>query len=154
MNNVLQCNYSTRFWLCMSSMGTLFRHILLIKDNCVFINPLQWHWMRHYVFDWFIRLIIIKVFCLICHWNSGYSSFIGSVHLFFISHKKAIYIYIYIHVFVLCCVLCLINTIQHILEILFFLNLALNPSPFCLLPYSFTDLPLHFRVKVLLLVKH
>ena len=76
---------------------------------------------------------------------------------FFYQSQKGniyIYIYIYIYVFVLCCVLCLINTIQHILEILFFLNLALNPSPFCLLPYSFTNLPLHFRVKVLLLVKH
>ena len=36
----------------------------------------------------------------------------------------------------------------------FFLNLALNLSPFCSLLCSFTELQPHFRVKVLLLVKH
>ena len=36
----------------------------------------------------------------------------------------------------------------------FFLNLALNLSSFCSLLCSFTSLPPHFRVKVLLLVKH
>ena len=41
---------------------------------------------------------------------------------------------------------CLIFTIQHILTIFFFLNLALNLSSFCLLLCSFTVLPPHFRV--------
>ena len=63
-------------------------HILLIKDNCVFINHLQWYWIRSQVFDWFLRLIFIKVFCFLCYRNSAYSGFIGSTRLFFSSHKK------------------------------------------------------------------
>ena len=57
-------------------------------------------------------------------------------------------------VFVRCCVLCLIFTIQHVLTIFCFLNLALNLSSFCSLLYSFTALPPHFRVEVPLFVKH
>ena len=59
----------------------MFRYILLIKDNSVFINHLQWYWIRHYVFDWFIRLILIIVVCFLCHG-------ISSVLHHFISHKK------------------------------------------------------------------
>ena len=42
----------------------MFRHILLIKNNRIFVNHLQWCWIRHHVFDWFISLINVKVFCL------------------------------------------------------------------------------------------
>ena len=45
----------TNFWAWI-----IFIHVLLIKDNSIFINHLQWYWTRHYIF--FIRLIIIKVF--------------------------------------------------------------------------------------------
>ena len=48
----------------------------------------------------------------------------------------------------------LIFTIQHILTIFFFLNLSLNLSSFCSLLCSFTNLPPHFRVKVLSFIKH
>ena len=43
----------------------MFRHILWIKDTSIFVNHLQWYWLRHYIFNWFISLIIIKVFCLL-----------------------------------------------------------------------------------------
>ena len=63
---------------------TMFRHILLIKDNSIFVNHLLSYWIRHYVFDWFISLIIIKVFCLFyCHAISAYSGFICSTCFFF-----------------------------------------------------------------------
>ena len=70
--------------------GRMFRHILLIKDNSIFVNHLQWYWIRHYVFDWFISLIIVKVFCLffLLSGDFCYSGFICFTRLFFISHKK------------------------------------------------------------------
>ena len=50
---------------------------------------MQWYWIRYYVFDWFISLIIIKVFCLLyCHRVSAYSGFICSTRLFSTSDKK------------------------------------------------------------------
>ena len=72
--------------------GRMFRHILFIKDNSIFMNHLQWFWKIHHVFDWFIRLIILKVF-LLCHGISAYIGLIGSACLFFfffffISYKK------------------------------------------------------------------
>ena len=67
---------------CIDMKLDQFRHILLI--NSIFVNHLQWYWIRHYVFDWFISLIIIKVFFLFhCHWISAYTGFICSTHLFF-----------------------------------------------------------------------
>ena len=72
-----------------AKLYVLYRHIFSIKDSYVFINHLQWYWIKNYVFDWFIRLIIIKVFCFLCHGNSACSSLIGSERFFFSSHKKA-----------------------------------------------------------------
>ena len=173
---------------------------------------MQWYWIRHYVFDWFISVIIIKVFCFVFIVTGFLHTTASSVlHAFFsISQKKkrererewmskqyqklrckvkesfvklvnflwkSIYIYTLYHVafghfipltvlfslqinkyywfvFVRCCGLCLIFTIQHVLTIFCFLNLALNLSSFCSLRYSFTALPPHFRVKVPLFVKH
>ena len=63
---------------------TMFRHILLIKDNSIFVNHLLSYWIRHYVFDWFMSLIMVKVFCLFyCHAISAYSGFICSTCFFF-----------------------------------------------------------------------
>ena len=67
----------------------MFRHILLIKDNSIFVNQLPWYWIRHYVFDWLISLIITKVFWVFL---LSRDFCIQRLHLFytsfFISHKK------------------------------------------------------------------
>ena len=197
-----------KFW----TFWRLFRHILLIKDNSVFLNHLQWYWIRHFAFDWFKRLIIIKVFCFLCQVTSVYSGFIGSAHLFLsvtrrqkrerewmskqcqkLSSKvkesfvtlgnsfcQSRYVYIYTlfttsHLVVLPCrqyylVYKLVSIIDLTLsdvafsawylrfskywQYFFFLNLALNLSPFCSLLCSFTPLSPYFRVKDLLFVTH
>ena len=76
---------NTYKWNWTSSYGgRMFRHILLIKDNSIFVNHLQWYWIRHYVFDWFMCLIIIKVFCFFSlSWDFCCSGFICSTRLFF-----------------------------------------------------------------------
>ena len=71
------------FTTLIFSTTLLFSHILLIKGNSVFINHLQWYWIRHYVFDWFIRLIIIKV-----HETSAYSGFIYSMPFLSVTRKQ------------------------------------------------------------------
>ena len=73
----------------------------------------------------------------------------------YLVYKLASLIDLSLFVFVWRCVLRLIFLIQHTLTIFFFfLNLALNLSPFCSLLCSFTALPPHFRLRVLLFVKH
>ena len=73
-----------------NKINILFWHILLIKDNSIFVNHLRWYWIRHYVFDWFISLMIVKVFCLFSLLSQDfcYSGFICFTRLSFISHKK------------------------------------------------------------------
>ena len=198
-----------KFW----TFWRLFRHILLIKDNSVFLNHLQWYWIRHFAFDWFKRLIIIKVFCFFMSGDFCLQWLHRFCTPFFISHKKtkererewmskqcqklsskvkesfvtlgnsfcqSRYVYIYTlfttsHLVVLPCrqyylVYKLVSIIDLTLsdvafsawylrfsiswQYFFFLNLAFNFSPFCLLLCSFTPLPPYFRVKVLLFVKH
>ena len=118
----------------------MFKYSLLIKDK-VFINYLQSYWIRHYVFDWFIRLISIKVFYFLCHRISAYSHFIGSARLFYQSQEDVAFFvwYLWFGIY---------------WQYFLFLTLALNLLPFCLLMCSFTALRPHFRVKVLLFPKH
>ena len=53
------------------NLTLLFRHTLLIKGNSIFVNHIDieywmyWYWIKHYVFDLFISLIIMKVFFLL-----------------------------------------------------------------------------------------
>ena len=191
---------------CIDMKLDQFRHILLI--NSIFVNHLQWYWIRHYVFDWFISLIIIKVFFLFhCHWISAYTGFICSTHLFFhqsqedkrewmskqwkelkskvkesfvklVNFCQSRYIYILCtksHLVILShqqsyLVYKLVSVIDLSLydvafsvwylrfsiywQFFFFLNLALNLSPFRSSLCSFTILPSHFRVKNRFFVKH
>ena len=56
----------------------MFRHILLIKNNSIFVNHFQWYWIRH-VFYWFISLIILKV----CFFLLSQDFCIQRLHLFY-----------------------------------------------------------------------
>lgn len=121
--------------------------------------------LRNYVFDWFVRLIIIKVFCFLFHGNSAHSGFIGSARHSFLAvtrRQKRVNVKtvskirskvtelslpeVAFSVWYLRC--------STFWQYFFFLNLALNLSPFCLFLCSFTTLLPNFGVKVLLFLKH
>ena len=64
-----------------------FRHIFLIKENSLSIDHFQWFWLRLYIFDCFIRLIILKVFFFMS-WNFCLRSLYRFCTSFFFSVTK------------------------------------------------------------------
>ena len=71
----------------------ILRFILLIKDNSIFVNHWQWYWIRHYVFDWFISVIIIRVFWLFyCHEISIYThEKVRTLYFTWVFHKAILF---------------------------------------------------------------
>ena len=51
-----------QFTTKVTNRGAIFRHILLIKNNGLFTYCFQLYSVVSYVFDLFIKLIIMKVF--------------------------------------------------------------------------------------------
>ena len=60
------------------------RHILLIKHNSIFADHLQWYWIRHYVFDWFLSLIIIRSFLFLIVTGFLHTAASSVLHTFFL----------------------------------------------------------------------